>query len=84
MDAEIRHDFKALLLTQPFWDRRAFLRYLFAGHLLYRCGLGRVAISPATGQQGQKNSERTENQSNRDQFFSDQVEMGAAQTTRKP
>ena len=39
MDAEIRHDFKALLLAQPFWDetrdRRAFLRDLFAGHPLY-------------------------------------------------
>ncbi|MCP5452247.1 MAG: hypothetical protein H6972_17175, partial [Gammaproteobacteria bacterium] len=61
MDADIRRDFKALLLAQPFWDetrdRRAFLRDLFAGHPLYRYGLGRVAISPATGQQGQKTRE---------------------------
>ena len=39
MDAGIRHDFKALLVAQPFWDdtrdRRAFLRDLFASHPLY-------------------------------------------------
>ena len=39
MDVGVRHDFKALLVSQPFWDdsrdRRAFLRDLFAGHPLY-------------------------------------------------
>ncbi len=39
MDAGTRHDFKALLVAQPFWDdtrdRRAFLRDLFVGHPLY-------------------------------------------------
>jgi hypothetical protein len=66
MDADIRRDFKALLLAQPFWDdtrdRRAFLRDLFAGHPLYRYGSGRATISLATGQQVQKTRENKESE----------------------
>ena len=88
MDADIRRDFKALLLAQPFWDetreRRAFLRDLFADHPLYKIRFGSShpfaghRPAAAKNQRGQRFRETS------DQRFSDQKRMGAEQTTRKP